>query len=72
MSDWWECNYSGDDAEEEVEFVSLWFWQHCTGIYDNNGNLLITSLLGAGLYSLQVSIFLSSGDALSDITNVIQ
>lgn len=47
------------EEQEEREREGLWFWEECEGIYDNDGDLLIASLLFVGVQSLQESIYMS-------------
>ena len=53
---WWE-EVAGRQEEEEV--VQLFFWENCDGIYDNDGDLLITSLMMVGIECLRESVYMS-------------
>lgn len=52
---------------DEDEYEYKWFWE-VDGIYDLDGDLLIWSLMGVAMFSLQESINISS-DFISTLQN---
>ena len=49
------CEIDGEEYEYK------WFWEVDEGIYDLEGDLLIWSLMGVGIFSLMEAVFYADG-----------